>query len=99
MLVIKCNSHRARDKFQSKLGLDLIGYYLSYNCKKYQDSKGIYLITLEEYNLVKDIKGISHIKVHPNDLGICWIDRDITEARRRMKLYEEEFLTMQKSKV
>lgn len=76
MIAIICTSHRARGRMHSALGgAKLQAYYTLDRYPsgrwKYSDNKGIYKLTPEQFEQVRNIKGVRQMKNPPN-LSPCW---------------------------
>lgn len=84
-ILIRCNSHRARDRACGHLP-PMNGYYDN------AGGRGLYLVTPEEWEKIKAIKGVR--KTRPNGpLGLCWSafhtpenTAKENEGRRRLNL-------------
>jgi hypothetical protein len=66
MKLIKCGSHRARRKVFS-----IIPERNSLYSFRRATGKGVYLVTPDEFSLVRDIKGVSGFR-NGDDLLRCW---------------------------
>jgi hypothetical protein len=86
-IVIRCNSHRARDKAMNIIGEKLGVYSLSF--EKGGNHRGMYLVTPAEFEQIKDITGISKARMAAKDLGVCWSDfKDTAETHKRLNELE-----------
>lgn len=65
-MMLKCGSHRARDKVFGLLSPRVARYSFTRST-----GKGVYPCTLEEFERVKHIKGVTKFRDGPDLLG-CW---------------------------
>lgn len=92
MKLINCSSHRARDKVYQVLNANFLGYH-NIKSRRYDNSKGMFILFEYEYDKVKDIKGVIKIKPIKDELSVCWSDnpaKDYEDARIRLDKLESE---------
>ena len=67
--IVKCNSHRARDKAMGRLSKRRSLHPLSFSKS---GGRGMFLVTPAEFELVKGIKGVSRTRIKASECGLCW---------------------------
>ncbi len=75
-MYIKCNSHRSRDKSERIIGRMQGWFSLAYDHERRRyvrgsPTGGIFLITDEQYELIKDITGVTKLRGPFDDLMQC----------------------------
>lgn len=80
-IITKCNSHRARAKVFGVVGQNWGVFSFTE-----RSGGGLYLLTPEEFERVKSIKGVGKSRLKASSLHSCWAGDDETAEQQRQTL-------------